>query len=153
MMRITKRQLKRIIQEEIKDALDYETAADVEAVEDAFSGGENLHLSIDHSKAVGSDPVTAAPEMTNILGNLSESGRQAPAGWSFGSGPPGFSPMPSCAIPEITAALRGMSHDQSFFYDNLISSARVAISEAIELEGMAPSDLLRAAADFYDRDN
>ena len=148
-MRITKRQLKRIIQEEIKDALDYETAADVEAVEDAFSGGENIHLSIDHSKAVGSDPVTASQEMTDMVGDLNESS----INWSFGKGHQGFSPMPSGAIPEIIAALRGTTPEQDAAMNNLISTAQAAIHEAVEFEGMTPSDLLRVAANLYDRDN
>ena len=61
-MRLTKSQLKRIILEETEEMLSYDHASEIEPVEDAFSGGENLVLPLDHSKAVGSEPVTASPE-------------------------------------------------------------------------------------------
>ena len=61
-MRLTKSQLRRIILEENEEMLSNDHPSDIEAVEDAFSGGENLVLSIDHSKATGSEPVTDSPE-------------------------------------------------------------------------------------------
>jgi len=50
-MEITRSKIRSIIREEI------------EAIEGAFSGGENLELDIDHSKAVGSEEVTAGQEV------------------------------------------------------------------------------------------
>jgi hypothetical protein len=80
-MKITKRKIRRIIKEELKnilhedreplkDILSHEDPADVvHASHDAWEGGEhgdteaeNLVLPIDHSKAAKSYPVTAAPE-------------------------------------------------------------------------------------------
>ena len=58
-MKITKRYLRRII----KEFLEEEHPSDVEPVEDAWSGGDDLVLPIDHSKAVKSEPVTDHPEM------------------------------------------------------------------------------------------
>lgn len=62
-MKITKKQLKKIILE----MLDEEHPSDVEPVEDAWSGdiegtAKNLELDIDHSKAVGSEATTKSPE-------------------------------------------------------------------------------------------
>ena len=64
-MRITKRNLRKIIREEYV-TIDYDTAEEVEAVEDVWSGGENLALDIDHSKAVGSEEVTREPEILKL---------------------------------------------------------------------------------------
>ena len=59
--------LKKFIREQA-DMLDADSPSDVEAVEGVWGGdpegkGRNLSLSIDHSKAIKSDPVTASPEM------------------------------------------------------------------------------------------
>lgn len=62
-MRVTRRQLRRIIREEADIILNYENADELEAREDAWSGGENLSLPLDHSKAVKGPAVTDAPEM------------------------------------------------------------------------------------------
>jgi len=62
MMKITKRQLSRIIKEEAENLLDYENADEVEAVGGAWAGGDNLSLPLDHSKAVKGPEVTAEPE-------------------------------------------------------------------------------------------
>ena len=61
-MRLTKSQLNRIILKETEEMLSYSHPSEVESLEDVFSGGENLILPIDHSKAVGSEPVTDSPE-------------------------------------------------------------------------------------------
>ena len=61
-MRLTKSQLTQIILEETEEMLSYSHPSEVEPVEDAFSGGANLVLPLDHSKAVGSEPVTNSPE-------------------------------------------------------------------------------------------
>ena len=50
-MEITRSKIRSIIREEI------------EALEGVFSGGENLELDIDHSKAVGSEEVTSGQEV------------------------------------------------------------------------------------------
>jgi hypothetical protein len=57
-MKITKHELRRIIQEFIEA----EDPFDVETVEDAWAGGDDLVLPIDHSKAAKSEPVTDSPE-------------------------------------------------------------------------------------------
>ena len=67
-MRITKRQLRKMIREEYA-TIDYETAEEVEAKEDVWSGGDNLSLSLDHSKAVGGEAVTAEPEILSLTEN------------------------------------------------------------------------------------
>ena len=58
-MRVTRHQLRRIIRE----FLEAENPADVVPVEDAWAGGDDLVLPIDHSKAVKSEPVTDYSEM------------------------------------------------------------------------------------------
>jgi len=64
-MKMTKRQLRQIIREEYA-VIDYETTDEVEAVEDAWAGGENLSLDIDHPKSVGSEETTVAPEILSV---------------------------------------------------------------------------------------
>ena len=64
-MRITKRQLRKIIREETA-TIDYDTADEVETKEDVWSGGDNLSLSLDPSKVVGSEAVTAEPEILSL---------------------------------------------------------------------------------------
>ena len=72
-IRLTKRQLGRIIREEAEGLLDVESPYDVEPVEDVWGGdpegeGGNLVLPIDHSKAAKSYPVTAEPEVLPTAG-------------------------------------------------------------------------------------
>ena len=78
-MKITKRQLKRIIREELETlsyeertittaeeqsaALERDRAEDIDTVEDAWAGGPNLVHSMDHADAVDSDPVTRGQEV------------------------------------------------------------------------------------------
>jgi len=62
---VTKRQLRRIIREEYA-TIDYDFAEEVETVADAWAGGDNLALNIDHSKAVGSEAVTTEQETLRI---------------------------------------------------------------------------------------
>jgi len=62
-MRVTHKHLRRIIREEADIILNYENADEIEAREDAWSGGENLSLPLDHSKATKGPAVTDAPEM------------------------------------------------------------------------------------------
>jgi hypothetical protein len=61
-MRITKSQLDQIIFEKTEEMLSYDHPSEVETVEDAYAGGENLVLSLDHSKTMGGEPVTDSPE-------------------------------------------------------------------------------------------
>ena len=61
-MRLSKSQLNRIILEETEEMLSNSHPSEIVPVEDVFSGGANLVLSLDHSKAVGSEPVTDSPE-------------------------------------------------------------------------------------------
>jgi len=77
-MKITKRQLKRVIREEIeqldydlsKDAtdvmLDEEYPEDVEAQEDSWAGGQNIHYQVDHSEIGGGDPQRRGIEIMKI---------------------------------------------------------------------------------------
>lgn len=57
-MNITDNQLRRIIRE----FLDGEQPSDIEADEDAWAGGNNLELPLDHSEAAESESVTEFPE-------------------------------------------------------------------------------------------
>ena len=66
-MNITKRQLRRIIKEELENILSAEDPVDVETLEDAWPGGDDLVLPIDHADAVGSEPVTNYPETLDIV--------------------------------------------------------------------------------------
>ena len=52
-MKLTQKQLRKMILEEVEDMLDHETPEEVEPVEDAWAGGEDLTLPIDHSEAGG----------------------------------------------------------------------------------------------------
>ena len=69
-MKVTKRQLKRIIREEAA-ALEVESPVDVEAIEDVWGGDpegkdRNLVLPIDHSKATKGPPATREPEVLPV---------------------------------------------------------------------------------------
>ena len=69
-MKITKRQLRRIIKEEFEDLTDQywdvDSPAEVEPVENAWAGGDDLVEPIDHSEAGGSAQVTPEPETLEI---------------------------------------------------------------------------------------
>ena len=68
-MKVTARQLRRIIREAVAEVLDAEEPSDIEAEEGIWSGGENIHNEIDHAKVQhGADPVVDAPEMLDIVG-------------------------------------------------------------------------------------
>jgi len=60
------KRLKNLILEEADVIINYDTADELEPREDAWAGGENLSLDIDHSAAVKSDPVTASQEVLSI---------------------------------------------------------------------------------------
>ena len=59
--------LRRIIREEADIIINYDDASELEPRIDAWSGGDNLTLSIDHSKAGGSEEVTDSPETLSIV--------------------------------------------------------------------------------------
>jgi hypothetical protein len=81
-MKITKRQLRRLIREELETlsyeeqtidtaeaesaALERDRAEDIDTVEDAWAGGPNLVQSMDHADAVDSDPVTRGQEIMKV---------------------------------------------------------------------------------------
>lgn len=65
-MKLTNAKLRLLIKEELDNIISYEDPADVEPVEDAWAGGEDLVLPIDHAEAGGGEPVTSAPEVLEI---------------------------------------------------------------------------------------
>jgi len=68
-MKVTARQLRQIIREAVSEVLDAEELSDIEAEEDVWSGGENIHKDVDHAKVQhGADPVVDVPEMLDIVG-------------------------------------------------------------------------------------
>ncbi len=52
-MKISRTKLRKMIIEEMQSILAVEDPSDVEAQEDAFAGGDNLELPIDHVTALG----------------------------------------------------------------------------------------------------
>lgn len=67
-MKISRKQIQKIIKEEIADILDVEHPSDVEAIVGVWSGdiegeAKNLSLDIDHPKAAGAEETTKEPEM------------------------------------------------------------------------------------------
>jgi len=69
-MKLTQKHLREMILEEVEDMLDHETPAEVEPVEDAWAGGEDLDLPIDHLKAGGGPTIEDGPGMTDIVGDV-----------------------------------------------------------------------------------
>lgn len=67
MSKLTRTHLRKLICEEIETILDAESPSDVEAIEDAWAGGENIEYQVDHSKEAGSDPVTDHQEVMVIV--------------------------------------------------------------------------------------
>ena len=65
-MKITRAMIRRIIREQEEEKLP-ETPAEVEAVEDAWAGGENLELDVDYSKASTDEPNVASPEVLELV--------------------------------------------------------------------------------------
>jgi len=76
-MKITKRQLKRIIREEVvnlsyeleavKDIpIDCDAPEEVEAIEDSWGGGNNVHNQIDHAKASGVEDTIQGIEILTL---------------------------------------------------------------------------------------
>tara|TARA_Y100001938_G_C7975626_1_gene371600 strand:- start:530 stop:790 length:261 start_codon:yes stop_codon:yes gene_type:complete len=67
MSKLTRTHLRKLICEEIETILDAESPSDVEAIEDAWAGGENIEYQVDHAKEAGSDPVTDHQEVMVIV--------------------------------------------------------------------------------------
>jgi len=65
-MKITRKMIRRIIREQEEDK-NPETPADVEAVEGAWGGGENLELDVDYSKVSTDEPNVASPEVLELV--------------------------------------------------------------------------------------
>ena len=59
--------LQKIIREEVEIAIAHDKAEEVEAMEDVWSGGENLAKNLDHSAIAGSEEVTSSPETLSIV--------------------------------------------------------------------------------------
>ena len=67
MSRLTRTHLRRLICEEIETLIDAESPEDIEALEDAWAGGDNIEYALDHAKEAGSDPVTDHQEVMVIV--------------------------------------------------------------------------------------
>jgi|GEM_PF-6404403 hypothetical protein len=65
-MKITKRELLKIIAEQVAEDLP-ERPEDVEAVEDSWAGGDNLELDVDYSKVSGGESNTTSPEVLDLV--------------------------------------------------------------------------------------
>ena len=65
-MKISKKQLLKIIAEQVKEALP-EHPEDVEVVEDSWAGGDNLELDVDYSKISAGEPNVASPEVLELV--------------------------------------------------------------------------------------
>lgn len=65
-MKITRAMIRRIIREQEEEKLP-ETPAEVETVEGAWAGGENLELDVDYSKASTDEPNVASPEVLELV--------------------------------------------------------------------------------------
>jgi hypothetical protein len=123
-MNIKLNNLRKFIREEYEKTLDAKHPADIEPVEDSFSGGDNLFLPIDHSDAVGSEEVTPEPETMEIV----EEDYSSPRG--------GFSPMKSRANGYINQLVKRASKTRNMSYDmarnmsyDIIGENKVRISK------------------------
>lgn len=65
--KLTRTHLRKLICEEIETILDAENIEDVEAIEDAWAGGDNIEHMLDHSKEAGGEPVTDHQEVMVIV--------------------------------------------------------------------------------------
>jgi len=78
-MRVTKRQLRKMIREEIEVMeypelkgttdiiIDHEFPAEVEAQEDSWAGGQNIQHQLDHGAVAGVEPGTRGTEILKIV--------------------------------------------------------------------------------------
>jgi len=72
-MKITRRQLRRLIAEEMKkttdDPLSHDDTADVKAQEDSWAGGQNVHWQKDHTEDL-IETMTSNELRSFVLGEL-----------------------------------------------------------------------------------
>ena len=71
MKKLSIRNLRTLIEQEVKHELEHDSASDIEPVEDAFAGGENLvqplvHVAITHDD-IDEDDIPKAPEMLSLI--------------------------------------------------------------------------------------
>jgi len=78
-MKITKRQLRRIIREEIEVLeypepkgvthfdLDHDDPSDIEPEEDAWAGGQNIHKQLDHPPTAGGEKTVRGQEVLQVI--------------------------------------------------------------------------------------
>lgn len=70
-MKITRRQLRRLIEQAVEHDLAHEHPSDIEPREDATAGGDNLVLQIDYAEAwlepEAKDATPRAPEMLSLI--------------------------------------------------------------------------------------
>lgn len=66
-MKITKRQLRRIIREAEEASTAVGELEDVEAIEDAWAGGEDLVQAIDYTKELTGESNVDEPEVMDII--------------------------------------------------------------------------------------
>jgi hypothetical protein len=69
-MRITKRQLRRIIKEELENILDYKHADEIEPEEEAWAGGDNLVDPIDFQEIATGDAVEPGIEIAPVVSEV-----------------------------------------------------------------------------------
>lgn len=70
--KLTRNHIRKLIKEEIEglmnDPLSVTDLEDLEDRDDAWAGGDNLHVNADHTKAVGAESNIASQEVLNIVG-------------------------------------------------------------------------------------
>ncbi len=66
MSKLTRRYLRRLIKEELESFGD-NLETELDPVEDAWAGGDNLHSDIDHPKAAGSEETVTQQEVLPIM--------------------------------------------------------------------------------------
>lgn len=67
MSKLTRTYLRKLIKEELESFGD-NLETELEPIEDAWAGGDNLHSDIDHPKAAGSEETVKSPEVLAIVG-------------------------------------------------------------------------------------
>ena len=67
MQKISTTMLRRIISEEIESIIDKDRPEEVEAIEDAWAGGDNLEHDINHPEAAGAEENIVSIEILSIV--------------------------------------------------------------------------------------
>ena len=67
-MKITKRQLRRLVEQEVEHDLSHELASDIEPREDAFAGGDNLVHNVNYNTLgdIEDEDFPAGPESLSL---------------------------------------------------------------------------------------